>query len=111
MAIGLGSQVTVLDRDLDVLDRLSRRFGAELETVYSTNDSLEAEVLAADLVVGAVLVKGADSMNWWEACVLFLMYIGYVTIMFFNEKLETFFTKLFKMEKNAKVRAVAPPLA
>ena len=53
MAIGLGSQVTVLDRDLDVLDRLSRRFGAELETVYSTNDSLEAEVLAADLVSGS----------------------------------------------------------
>ena len=61
MAIGLGSQVTVLDRDLDVLDRLSRRFGAELETVYSTNDSLEAEVLAADLVIGAVLVKGATA--------------------------------------------------
>ena len=56
------------------------------------------------LAVLAVLVKGADSMNWWEACVLFLMYIGYVTIMFFNEKLEAFFTKLFKMEKNAKVR-------
>ncbi len=61
MAIGLGSQVTVLDRDLDVLDRLSSRFGAELETVYSTDDSLEAEVLAADLVVGAVLVKGATA--------------------------------------------------
>ena len=43
-------------------------------------------------------------MNWYEAIILFLMYIGYVTIMFFNEKLETFFTKLFKMEKNAKVR-------
>ena len=56
------------------------------------------------LAVLAVLVKGADSMNAWEACVLFAMYIGYVTIMFFNEKLETFFTKLFKMEKNAKVR-------
>ena len=56
------------------------------------------------LAVLAVLVKGANSMNLWEAIVLFAMYIGYVTIMFFNEKLETFFTKLFKMEKNAKVR-------
>ena len=51
------------------------------------------------LAVLAVLVKGANSMNLWEAIVLFAMYIGYVTIMFFNEKLETFFTKLFKMEK------------
>ena len=63
------------------------------------------------LAVLAVLVKGADSMNWWEACVLFLMYVGYVTIMFFNEKLETFFTKLFKMEKNAKVRDDPEPAA
>ena len=61
MAIGLGSQVTVLDRSLEVLDRLARRFGAELETVYSTTASLEEAVLAADLVVGAVLVKGATA--------------------------------------------------
>ncbi len=61
MAIGLGSQVTVLDRSLEVLERLAHRFGAELETVYSTTASLEEAVLAADLVVGAVLVKGATA--------------------------------------------------
>ncbi len=59
MAIGLGADVTVLDRDLKVLDRLSRRFGASLRTVYSTGASLRAEVLDADLVIGGVLVKGA----------------------------------------------------
>lgn len=59
MAIGLGADVTVLDRDLNVLDRLSRRFGASLGTVYSTVATLRAEVLSADLVIGAVLVKGA----------------------------------------------------
>ena len=61
MAVGLGSQVAVLDRDLDVLGRLSRRFGAELETVYSTRQALEDLVLSADLVVGAVLIKGATA--------------------------------------------------
>ena len=61
MAVGLGSQVAVLDRNLDVLDRLSRRFGAELETVYSTRQALEDLVLSADLVVGAVLIKGATA--------------------------------------------------
>ncbi|MEM9467618.1 MAG: alanine dehydrogenase [Actinomycetota bacterium] len=61
MAVGLGSQVAVLDRNLDVLDRLSRRFGAELETVYSTRQALEDLVLAADLVIGAVLIKGATA--------------------------------------------------
>ena len=62
------------------------------------------------LAVLAVLVKEGNSMNWYEAIILFLLYIGYVTIMFFNEKLETFFTKLFKMEKNAKVRDDPKPV-
>jgi alanine dehydrogenase len=59
MAVGLGAQVTVLDRDVTVLDRLSRRFGSSLETVYSTVSSLESHVVAADLVIGAVLVRGS----------------------------------------------------
>ena len=59
MAIGLGADVTVLDRDLAVLDRLSHRFGASLETIYSTSYMLTEQVLAADLVIGAVLVPGA----------------------------------------------------
>ncbi|MCH7788880.1 MAG: alanine dehydrogenase, partial [Acidobacteria bacterium] len=59
MAVGLGAQVTVLDRNVAVLDRLSRRFGPALETVYSTVSSLESHVIAADLVIGAVLVRGS----------------------------------------------------
>ncbi|KZL21409.1 Alanine dehydrogenase [Pseudovibrio axinellae] len=59
MAIGLGSDVTVLDRNVDVLDALSARFGSRLKTVFSSRAALENEVLAADLVVGAVLVAGA----------------------------------------------------
>ena len=58
MAVGLGASVTVLDRDVTVLDRLARRFGSSLETVYSTTTSLEQYALDADLVIGAVLVKG-----------------------------------------------------
>ena len=61
MAHGLGSAVAVLDRNLDVLDRLSRRFGSALETVYSTTQAIEELVLDADLVIGAVLVKGATA--------------------------------------------------
>ena len=58
MAVGLGAYVTVLDRDVGVLDRLARRFGTLLETVYSTRANLEELVLDADLVIGAVLVHG-----------------------------------------------------
>ena len=58
MAIGLQAQVTVLDRDLAVLDRLAHRYGNAIETVYSTTTAVEEHVLGADLVVGAVLVTG-----------------------------------------------------
>ena len=59
MAIGMGADVTVLDRNLDVLAELDARFDAAITTLYSTTDALEGAVLDADLVVGAVLVKGA----------------------------------------------------
>ncbi len=58
MAVGLGARVTVLDRQVEVLDALAARFGTSLETVYSTSLALEELVVDADLVVGAVLVKG-----------------------------------------------------
>lgn len=80
MAVGLGSQVTVLDRSLEVLDRLSRRFGAELETVYSTRQALEDAVLEADLVIGAVLVKGATAPKLVTAEMVSAMKAGSVLV-------------------------------
>lgn len=58
MAVGLEADVTVVDRDVEVLDRLSRRFGAAVVTEYSTRTVLEDHVAGADLVIGAVLVRG-----------------------------------------------------
>jgi len=59
MALGMGADVTVLDRNVDVLGTLNRRFGSSLKTAYSTRAALEQYVTDADLVIGAVLVKGA----------------------------------------------------
>ena len=61
MALGMAADVTVLDRNVDVLGRLSRRFGPALKTVYSNRAALQDHVLAADLVVGAVLIAGAEA--------------------------------------------------
>ena len=61
MAVGLGADVTVLDRSPTVLDSLSKRFGGRVRTVYSTSAELETSVMDADLVIGAVLVKGAKA--------------------------------------------------
>ena len=59
IAIGMGADVTVLDRDTGVLDRLEKRFGSSLRTVYSTAASAWTEVVDSDLVIGAVLIPGA----------------------------------------------------
>jgi len=59
MAVGTGAVVVVLDRSLDALRRIDARFGARVITKHANRDNVEREVLAADLVIGAVLVAGA----------------------------------------------------
>ncbi len=59
LAAGLGADVTVLDRSLERLRDLDERFGGRLRTAFATAASVEAHVLASDLVIGAVLVPGA----------------------------------------------------
>ena len=59
MAMGLEAHVTVLDISLHTLYQLDLRFGASLNTIYSTIDSIEEHVVSADLVIGGVLLPGA----------------------------------------------------
>jgi len=59
MAMGMEAKVTVIDRSLARLDELDMRFGGQLNTLYSTVETIEQHVLSADLVIGAVLVPGA----------------------------------------------------
>jgi len=61
IALGMGADVWVLDRNVDVLRRLWAQFGRPLNTVYSTREALERHVIAADLVIGGVLIPGADA--------------------------------------------------
>ena len=59
MAVGLGADVTILDRDPAVLERLDSHFQGRVRTLYSGRAALATELAAADLVIGAVLVPGA----------------------------------------------------
>jgi len=59
MALGARAQVTVLDRSIAALARLDKEFNGAVQTVYSTQESLEQYVLDADLVIGGVLIPGA----------------------------------------------------
>ena len=59
IAAGMGAQVTVLDRSLERLRQLDQRWGNRITTRHSTQSAIEEELLAADAVIGSVLVPGA----------------------------------------------------
>src|SRR6202041_760554 len=59
IAVGMRSDVTIVDRSVARLRELSSVFGSSLQTAYSTAEAVERLVRDADLVVGAVLVAGA----------------------------------------------------
>jgi alanine dehydrogenase len=80
MALGLGADVSVLDRNMAVLESLSARFGSGLRTVYSTANSIDRFVCDADLVVGAVLVRGAAAPKLVNASHIAQMRRGSVVV-------------------------------
>ncbi|MDT8911592.1 alanine dehydrogenase [Amycolatopsis sp. PS_44_ISF1] len=61
VALGLGSDVEILDTNVDRLRQIDNDFGGRIRTVTSNRLSVEESVLAADLVIGAVLVPGAKA--------------------------------------------------
>jgi alanine dehydrogenase len=61
MAVGLGAEVTILDRSIPRLRELDELFEGRVRTRFSTMEVLEKEVFSADVVIGAVLVPGASA--------------------------------------------------
>ena len=61
MALGMGADVTVIDRSVKRLTELDEQYGGRLRTVYSTADAIEEAASHADLIIGAVLIAGASA--------------------------------------------------
>jgi alanine dehydrogenase len=61
MAAGLGADVTILDRSLPRLRQLDELFLGRVKTQFASKAAITEAVLAADAVVGAVLVPGASA--------------------------------------------------
>ncbi len=61
MAVGLGGDVTILDRDPEVLEKVGTFFEARASTRFSNKANLEDAVCEADLIIGAVLIPGASA--------------------------------------------------
>ena len=59
MAAGVGADVTILDRDPEVLEKVGTHFEARASTRFSNAANLYDAVTNADLVIGAVLIPGA----------------------------------------------------
>ena len=61
LSVGLGAQVTVLDTNIQRLREMDDDYAGRIVTIASNSYEIERAVLAADLVIGAVLVPGAKA--------------------------------------------------
>ncbi len=61
VAMGMGADVTVVDRSIPRLAELDEQYGGRLKTVYSTAEAIDQCAREADLIVGAVLIPGASA--------------------------------------------------
>lgn len=61
MALGMGADVTVIDRSVKRLTELDEQYNGRLRTIYSTTEAIEQSASNADLIIGAVLIPGASA--------------------------------------------------
>ncbi len=61
IAHGMRADVTIFDLDLKRLGEIDQLFDGNVKTIASSAYEIEREVMAADLVIGAVLVHGAKA--------------------------------------------------
>jgi len=59
IALGLGAQVTILDRSIDRMRHLEEVLSGRVTLLMSSSLEIAAAVAEADLVIGAVLIPGA----------------------------------------------------
>lgn len=80
MALGMGADVTILDKYLPRLRYLDDVFGPGLKTQYATMEAEEELALQADIIVGAVLVPGAAAPKLISKAMLSRMKPGSVLV-------------------------------
>jgi alanine dehydrogenase len=80
VAVGMGADVTILDRDPEVLEKLGIHFESRAKTRFSNQANLAESVAEADLVIGAVLVPGAAAPKLVTRAMLATMKPGAVLV-------------------------------
>ena len=61
IALGMGADVTILDLNVPRLRQIDLAYNGQIKTLVSNAYAIEEECIAADLVVGAVLIPGAKA--------------------------------------------------
>jgi alanine dehydrogenase len=61
VAVGLGADVTVLDTNIQRLRELDALYSGRIKTIASNTFEIDRAVVAADMVIGSVLVPGAKA--------------------------------------------------
>jgi alanine dehydrogenase len=80
IALGMGANVTLVDRSNEALRRLAAQFGTGVRTIYSTRAAIAELVKRADLLIGAVLVPGAAAPKLVTRAMLSTMKPGSVIV-------------------------------
>jgi alanine dehydrogenase len=80
IALGMGAHVTVVDRSLEALRRLTIHFGTAIRTAFSTSDTISELVKYADLIIGTVLIPGAQAPKLITRAMLSTMQPGTVIV-------------------------------
>ncbi|MNQ43556.1 Alanine dehydrogenase [compost metagenome] len=80
MAMGLGAEVVVLERSIPRMREIDELTGGRVVTRYSSLAAIEDELVRADVVIGAVLVPGAEAPTLVRRAQLKLMKPGSVLI-------------------------------
>ena len=80
IALGMGANVTLVDKSNEALRRLAAQFGTGVRTIYSTRATIAELVKRADLLIGAVLVPGAEAPKLVTRAMLSTMKPGSVIV-------------------------------
>jgi alanine dehydrogenase len=80
VALGLGAEVYLYDRSIDRLRELDAMFGGGVNTCYASALEIEQRLPEMDLVIGAVLIRGARAPHVISREQLSLMKEGAVLV-------------------------------
>jgi alanine dehydrogenase len=80
IAIGMGANVTIIDKNIIRLAELDVEFKHQIQTLYATEEIIASQLESADLVIGAVLVPGANAPKVIKRWMLKDMHEGSVIV-------------------------------